>query len=244
LGYVDSPNLYQFLNRNPVNFLDPLGLATAAKIPEAPRLGHVAAWYWLEEEGYYVGQTVTGVLVDPQGRLLPLARQADLMSRYPFLQGPDNPGLAQLIRSPQLVKYSEQELLKIYGQWVLLNLTVVQVGGFATATVAGGLGLAELAGTAYHVGEAASKLLLAQSAATHTIQRDWKGVLSDLGSYIVGKVLEFPILRATELQRTETYILQSQANFFADLWGRKIAEILLDSVSSGRPAKSDSAPRK
>jgi hypothetical protein len=26
LGYLDSPNLYQFLNRNPVNFLDPLGL--------------------------------------------------------------------------------------------------------------------------------------------------------------------------------------------------------------------------
>jgi hypothetical protein len=26
LGYFDSPNLYQFVNRNPVNFVDPLGL--------------------------------------------------------------------------------------------------------------------------------------------------------------------------------------------------------------------------
>jgi hypothetical protein len=26
LGYLDSPNLYQFVNRNPVNFVDPLGL--------------------------------------------------------------------------------------------------------------------------------------------------------------------------------------------------------------------------
>jgi hypothetical protein len=210
---------------------------------EVPQLAEVEFWYDLPEGGY-VGLTQTGALVDARGRLLPLAQQARLLSQHPFLQGPDNPGLAQLIRSPQLVKYSEQELLRIYGQWVLLNLTVVQIGGFATATVAGGLGLGELAGTAYHVGEAASKLLLAQSMATHTIQRDWKGFSSDVASYGVGKVLEFPILRATELQRTETYILQSQANFFADLWGRNMADILLDPIFPQKGAKRDSAPKK
>jgi hypothetical protein len=205
---------------------------------EVPQLAEVEIWYDVPGVGY-VGLTRTGSLVDAHGRLLPLAQQARLLSQHPFLQGPDNPGLAQLIRSPQLVKYSEQELLKISGQWVLLNLTVVQTGGFATATVAGGLGLGELAGTAYAMGDFASKVLLAQSAASHAVQRDLKGLASDYASYRVGRALQTGIGKITELTKNETYILLSQASLFADYWAKNFADILLDQLFSEKGQTTD-----
>jgi RHS repeat-associated protein len=262
LGPVDSPNLYAAFGFDALSVTDPWGLASdynfsvfdsagkvtkplirVKRIPlfkpvELPKLPWVEFWYNLPEVGY-VGQTVTGCLVDARGRLLPLAQQARLLQQHPFLQVPDNPGLAQLIRSPQLVKYSEQELLKIYGQWVLLDLTVVQIGGFATATVAGGLGLGELAGTAYAMGDFASKVLLAQSAATHTIQLELKGLASDFASYYMGRSLEKAIRSISELTQYERYILLSQTNLFADFFGESLADTVLNQVFTKKEKKPD-----
>jgi RHS repeat-associated protein len=262
LGPVDSPNLYQAFSFDTLSVTDPWGLAgdynfsvfdSAGKVTkplilvkpiapfkpvEVPQLAEVEIWYDVSRVGY-MGRTLIGSLADARARLLPLAQQARLLQQHPFLQGPDNPGLAQLIRSPQLVKYSEQELLKIYGQWVLLNLTVVQIGGFATATVAGGLALGELAGTAYAMGDFASKVLLAQSAATHAIQGDWKGLASDYASYRVERALQTGIGKITELTKNETYILLSQASLFADSWAKNFADILLEQLFSEKGQKPD-----
>jgi hypothetical protein len=62
LGYVDSPNLYQFLNRNPVNFLDPLGawFIVAEIWPSTVdgRLRHYAKLRLFSNAGVQVGTTL------------------------------------------------------------------------------------------------------------------------------------------------------------------------------------------
>jgi hypothetical protein len=165
---------------------------------EVPQLAEVEFWYDLPEGGY-VGLTQTGALVDARGRLLPLAEQARLLSQHPFLQGPDNPGLAQLIRSPQLVKYSEQELLRIWLEWANLSLSLTSFGSGTATIYAAGLGHLATAKRLYEVAEAAGFAASGLSGIKHAAEGNGKEVVKDV---IFSEIPEVP---KRILKRTKTF---------------------------------------
>jgi RHS repeat-associated protein len=238
LGPVDSPNLYAAFSFDALSVTDPWGLAgdynysvfdSAGKVTkplvlvtpiapfkpvEVPQLAEVEFWYDLPEGGY-VGLTQTGALVDARGRLLPLAQQARLLSQHPFLQGPDNPGLAQLIRSPQLVKYSEQELLRIWLEWANLSLSLTSFGSGTATIYAAGLRQLATAKRLYEVAERAGAAAFVLSEAKHLAEGNPKGLAMDAAAYVIPEVPKRvlkEIKKITELERLVLLPLMDRIN--------------------------------
>ncbi len=253
LGPVDSANLYQYVRYNPLNTHDPLGLLDDWDVgpfgkgnPEyqraieryrnrrrvffLPRFDFVEAWYFTSDG--VLGSTVTTGLVDLKGRSLPLDDQAYLLKKHPYLPRYDNPGLAQLFRSPRLLKLTYAEQGKILLDWINLNLTIVQVSGIGVAFRGAILGLEGLASTAYQVATKAGILLTASKIGSRLSERDYNGAALSLTFFVIPKVVNDQFIGGIEVLTDRGMIILKSLNDFHFVIGEY-------AVHKGRGTRND-----
>ncbi|NOZ79170.1 MAG: hypothetical protein GXP48_08345, partial [Acidobacteria bacterium] len=247
LGPVDSVDLYQYVGYDPQNLRDPFGLRddwdvgpfgktnpayqrameryrNRPRVVVLPVLDFVEAWYADPKTHEVFGSTVTTALVDVQGRLLPLDEQARLLKKYPILPRYDNPGLAQLIRSPKLIKltYAQQEALAL--QFLRLNLKIIQYGGMKVAIVATAVGALPIAGTALAVGETAGLGAGAIDLAKDVRHRNVRGFMVHAALLVMPEEINKSIKGARLLMTEEKIVLQAVNDFTFSVTGEAADE--------------------